>query len=357
MRGMYCEKWLESIDLVIDNCTSLSNLSGKTILVTGATGLICSSIIDIFIRFNQFTDRKIQIIAAGRKEEGIRRRFKEYVDEDYFSFLKYDSTEKNSFNFNCDYIIHGASNAYPDSIYKQPVETMISNINGIKDILDYANISKLEGYPVERVLYISSSEVYGNNNDRNPFVENVYGSVDIMNPRNSYAEAKRASETLCISYVKEYGLDVVTVRPGHIYGPTATKKDNRVSSMWAYEAALGKDIIMKSDGAQLRSYTYCLDCASAIIMVLIKGENGNAYNISNSKSIISIREMAELLAKISGVRIVRETATQSEKKSYNTMSNSSLNSARLEKLGWHGLFNIENGLKDTIDILRYKEGI
>lgn len=355
MKGIYCEKWINSIDLIINGCPELAKLSGKKIFITGATGLICSSVIDILIRFNQFTDRKIQIIAAGRDEDGIRKRFGEYVDKDFFVFYKYDSTKNNILNFNCDYVIHGASNAFPGSIYKQPVETMVSNINGIRELLDYARKSKLESYPIERVLYISSSEVYGNNNDSKPFIENKYGSVDILNLRNSYAEAKRAAETLCVSYVEEYGIDVVTVRPGHIYGPTASKKDNRVSSMWTYDAASGRDIIMKSDGSQLRSYTYCLDCASAIITVLLEGEIGNAYNISNPNSIVSIKEMAEMLARLSGVRLVSGTATNIEKKSYNTMRNSSLDSEKLEKLGWQGLFDLESGLRDTIDILKCKE--
>ena len=116
----------------------------------------------------------------------------------------------------------------------------------------------------------------------------------MLNPRNSYSISKCAAETLCASYYDEYGVDSVIIRPGHIYGPTAQETDNRVSSAWAYCVARGKDIVMKSDGSQIRSYCYCLDSASAILKVMLKGSPVKAYNISNPTSIISIKQMAEV---------------------------------------------------------------
>ena len=139
----------------------------------------------------------------------------------------------------------------------------------------------------------------------------------MLNSRNSYSVGKRAAETLCVSYADEDGVESVIVRPGHIYGPTATRSDNRVSSAWAYDVAEGKDIAMKSDGAQIRSYCYCLDCASAILKVLLRGENCQAYNISNPDSVINIRQMAELLAKSAGVQLKMEFPSEEEKKGFN----------------------------------------
>ena len=142
------------------------------------------------------------------------------------------------------------------------------------------------------------------------------------------------------------------IRPGHIYGPTALESDNRVSSFWAYAVARGEHIVMKSDGSQIRSYCYCLDSASAILKTLVKGEPVRAYNISNPESIISIREMAELLAKSAGVELKMEIPTESEKKAFNPMSNSSLDSTELLELGWRGLFNAERGFDHTVKILK-----
>ena len=154
-----------------------------------------------------------------------------------------------------------------------------------------------------------------------------------------------------MSYAAEYGIDAVIVRPGHIYGPTASPNDSRVSSAFAYNAARGEDIVMKSDGLQLRSWCYCLDCASAILKVLLCGESSNAYNIPGE--ILTIREMSERLAKFGGVRLLREGASPNEMKAFNPMNNSSVNGARLEALGWRNIFDADTGLSHTVEILRH----
>ena len=147
-------------------------------------------------------------------------------------------------------------------------------------------------------------------------------------------------------------MESVIVRPGHIYGPTASPNDNRVASAFAYAAARGEDIVMKSDGAQLRSLCHCLDCASAMLRVLLRGESGRAYNISNPDSVVTIREMAALLAAAGGVRLIREEASAAEKAGFNPMLNSSLDSAGLQSLGWRGRFDAPRGLARTVEILR-----
>ena len=250
------------------------------------------------------------------------------------------------FDEKIDYFIHGASPASPDLFVKTPVDTMLSNIFGLKEILDKAVQCNA------RTLYISSSEVYGKIQTTEPIKENACGSIDILNSRSSYGQSKRAAETLCASYISQYNSDIVIVRPGHIYGPTANRTDNRVSSSFMYDAFDGKDLILKSKGEQLRSYTYCLDCASAILYVLLKGENGQAYNISNPNSICSIADMAKAFAKYSGVNLRFELPAEEEKKAFNPMNNSSLDSTKLEALGWKPAFTKEEGFEHSIKILK-----
>ena len=141
---------------------------------------------------------------------------------------------------------------------------------------------------INRIVYISSSEVYGNKIIEKPRQVNDYSGIDLLNPRNSYSISKCAAETLCASYYQQYGVNSSIIRPGHIYGPTLVENDNRISQEWCINAINNQNIIMKSEGKQVRSYCYCLDCASAILTVLIKGESVKAYNISNPDSIISI---------------------------------------------------------------------
>ena len=336
--------WLNDLDTIVDSLPELDQLAGKTVLITGAAGLICSSVVDVMIRYNETHQQQIKILVAGRSENKIKSRFANFYQKPYLTFVQYDA---NSMCFDCsipvDYIIHGASNASPDLILKEPVETMLSNIGGLKCLLDYARDND-----VKRVLYISSSEVYGNKETEQPYKTEEYGYIDLLNPRNSYSVSKRAAETLCVSYAAEYGVNTVIVRPGHIYGPTASTTDKRVSSLWAYAAARGENIVMKSDGSQMRSYCYCLDCASAILTVLINGESANAYNISNKNSLATIRDIADELAKAGGVEVHYENPSDIEMRSYNLMSISALNAQKLEELGWKAVFDLETGVKRTL---------
>ena len=227
----------------------------------------------------------------------------------------------------------------------------MSNIIGLKALLDLAAENK-----GSRLLFVSSSEVYGNRerfsyDAGGEIAEDEYGYVDILSSRSCYPSGKRAAESLCASYIDEYGVDAVIVRPGYIYGPTINPTDSRASAAFTLDAAAGRDIIMKSKGEQLRSYCYMLDCASALLSVLLSGECGEAYNISNKDSIVTIRDVAECLAKVSGVKVVFEIPTDEEKKSFNPMKNSVLDATKLQNLGWKAHFGLDEGIKRTLRFL------
>lgn len=352
MQATICDNpiWLQDIDLILESYPEIGELAGQSVLITGAGGLICSALTDILIRYNETHQKKIAIHAAARSEERLKNRFGEYFSRDYFFFEQFDA---NSGAFpmkdHADYIIHGAGNASPNKIMKEPVETMLSNFVGLYTLLQFSKDTK-----ARRLLYISSSEVYGQKNTDLPYLENDYGYIDLLKARNSYPIGKRSAETLCSAFSEEYGTEAVIVRPGHIYGPTASRSDNRVSSAWAIMAANGEDIVMKSDGAQIRSYVYCLDCASAILKVLLQGENVHAYNISNPNSVISIREMAEIVARAGNVNLRLEIPTEEERKGFNPMRTSALRSDSLQALGWRGLFDAETGFMHTVQIIKTK---
>lgn len=345
--------YIQDLKFVIRNTKILEQFSGTSILITGATGLICSGVVDLLLFYNELflenetNENPIQLYIAGRNEKKIRKRFSGFADKGYFHFVPYDANKRNAFHFKADYIIHGAGNAYPAVIQEKPVETMLDNFQGLYELLTYA-----KRHRVKNTLFISSSEVYGEKSNTEPFGENEYGFVDILNPRSSYSSGKRAAETLCASFSYERDICTTIIRPGHIYGPTASKADNRVSSMFAFEAAYGNNLILKSEGAQIRSYCYVLDSATSILTVLLCGESGTAYNISNPDSIITIRQIAELYAEHGGVQLMFDLPNDTEKASFNPMSNSSLNSSKLQSLGWKGLFSAETGTEHTVKIIR-----
>lgn len=346
----YSDAYLNDLVTSEKSVPHIEKLSGKRIFITGAGGLICSSIVDFLIALNDERHYGIQVYVAGRDADRINSRFGAYAGHDSFHFAKYDASAEIEGSTPYDYIIHGASNANPGAYQSRPVETMLTNIIGVSNILKYADEHKCG-----RVLYISSSEVYGQKTSREPYRENDYGYLDILNPRACYPSSKRAAETLCASYAKEHGVDFVVVRPGHVYGPTCTKNDNRASSQFPKDVISGKDIIMKTPGTQMRSYCYALDCATAILTVLINGKSGEAYNISNRSSLATIRDIAEAFAEAGNRKVLFEGATEEEKASYNLMDNSSLNAEKLEALGWQGVFDLKTGTARTLVQMKYDQ--
>lgn len=339
----YSNEYWQGIQNVAKQIPHINKLYNSTILITGATGMICSAVAEVLFFLNRENSANIHIVLAGRNKDRLKERFCCFKEEKDYTFFLYDATSTTPLNIKADFIIHGASNADPGKFAKEPVETMLTNIIGLSILLKSA-----KDYNVKRLLYISSSEVYGRKEEKRPYKEDDYGFVDILNPRAAYPSSKRAAETLCSAYNSEYGLETVIVRPGHIYGPTITNTDSRASAQFTRQAKAGENIIMKSAGAQLRSYCYTMDCASAILTVLANGKSGEAYNISNPNSIVSIREMAEAMAKAGKVNIIFENPSDIEKKSYNLMDNSSLLSDKIEKLGWKSIVNLNEGVVSTL---------
>lgn len=340
----FTEEYRKDIERVLRQVPQSNQLANHSLLLTGVTGMIVSTIADVLLWYNRERDAHLTLYFAGRNKERVVNRFPLYQEDVDYSFVYFDATSSDELNLKVDYIINGASHADPKSFVSQPVETMLASLYGVNILL---RMAKEQG--AKRFLQISSSEVYGKKETSEPYGETEYGFVDILNPRACYPSAKRAADTLCVSYAAEYGVDVVMIRPGHIYGPSITLSDSRVSSEFTRLAASGKNLTMKSAGFQMRSYCHTLDCASAILTVLLNGESSTVYNISNKESVVTIREMAEAFAEAGHVKLVIEDATEAEKKGYNLMNNSSLDGTRLEGLGWKALFGMREGAKRTLE--------
>lgn len=338
----YTVNYLQDLHKIQAAVPDYYNLQGKRILITGAGGLICSALVDALLAW----DLDVQVYASGRDEKKLRERFSHWSENRNLTVVRWDAREPLALSQTFDYYIHGASNANPAAYVAQPVQTMLTNFMGMEHILRHA-----QRQGTGRVMYISSSEVYGSKEENAPYREEEYGFVDLLDPRSCYPSSKRASETLCAAYSKQYGVDTVIVRPGHVYGPTATQADNRASSQFPRDVLAGKDILMKSPGAQLRSYCYVLDCVSAMLTVLLQGQRGKAYNISNPNSVVTIRQMAQAFADAAGKRLLFADPSHSEAAGFNRMSHSDLDAAELETLGWKGLFDLNTGVKATLDAM------
>ena len=320
-----------------------SKLCDCNILVTGATGLIGGCLVEVLMSRQ---DKDYHVYASGRNEERAKKRFADFASDPSFHFVKYDVLEPFESDVNYDYIIHAASNASPNFFSTKPVEVIKSNIQGLSNLMEYGL-----NHGMKRMLYVSSGEVYGEGDGR-VFTEDYSGYVNCTSPRSCYPSSKRAAETLCVSYAQEYGTDVVIARPSHTYGPYFTESDNRVYAQFIRNILRGEDIVMKSTGSQFRSWCYVVDCAAAILYILLKGENGQAYNIADASSNISIKELAEMIAEIGGRKVVMDLPTDTEKAGYNVVTKSVFSTEKLEGLGWMAIDSMYNNMLKTLNKAR-----
>lgn len=321
---------------------SWRRLSGANILVTGSTGLIGGCLVETLM---MNPNRDYHVYASGRNEERARQRFKDFADNEAFHFVKYDVLKPLESDVNFDFIIHAASNGSPNFFAQKPVEVMKANLLGVANLMEYGLTHRMK-----RLLYVSSGEVYGEGDGR-VFTEDYSGYVDCTKPRSCYPSSKRAAETLCVSYAIEYGADVVIARPCHVYGPYFTDQDNRVYAQFIRNVLSGDNIVMKSTGEQFRSWCYVVDCVSALLHILLKGECGEAYNIADAQSNVSIRELAEIVATIGGKRVVVDVPNADEKRGFNSVMKSVFSTEKLEELGWISKTLIKQGMTKTIEEL------
>lgn len=321
-----------------------NELSGCNILITGATGLIGGCLVETLM-LNPKKD--YNVYASGRNEERARCRFKNFFNDKSFHFVRHDVLCPLECNIRFDYIIHAASNASPNFFAQKPVKVIKSNIYGVANLIEYGL-----HHGMRRFLYISSGEIYGEGDGR-VFTEDYSGFVDITSPRSCYPSSKRATETMCVSYVAEYGADVVIARPCHTYGPYFTEQDNRVYAQFIRNVLRGENIVMKSTGEQFRSWCYVVDCVSALLYILLKGENCQAYNIADDASNVTIKELADIIAGICGKKVIINLPDFGEKKGFNVVKKSLLSTGKLESLGWIPLSGtIVQKMKTTINELR-----
>ena len=315
-------------------------LSGCNILVTGATGLIGGCLVNILM---SQTPPNYHIYAMGRNKQRMDTLSDKYDYAKNFHSIIGDVTKPLSSNIPFHYIVHAASGAAPSEFTNHPVEVMKANLLGVSNLLEYGLYHQMR-----RFLYVSSGEVYGEGDGR-IFTEDYSGYVNPTSPRSCYPSSKRAAETLCVSYAAEYSADVVIARPCHVYGPHFTEQDNRVYAQFIRNVLHGEDIVMKSTGTQYRSWCYVVDCASALLYILLKGESGHAYNIADRLSNITIKELADMIAGLEKKNVIIDVASSEERKGYNPVKKSVFSTQKLEKLGWQIEGNMLLKMQHTMD--------
>lgn len=343
--------YLDDVHTVCNLDLPWEKLYKKSIMLSGATGLIGSFLIDVLLEKNAIADLNCMLYAIGRSYKKAESRFGKYVKDKYFTFITHDVSNPLSLGNvdNVDYVLHLASNTHPLLYSTDPIGTIKTNIIGLQNLLDFA-----VKHCSRRFLFASSNEIYGENRgDIELFDESYCGYIDCNTLRAAYPESKRCGEALCQAYKAQKNLDVVVARLTRSYGPTMEMSNTRALSQFIRRSVAGEDIVLKSAGTQYYSYTYVADAVSGLLWILLTGENGAAYNIADEQSDIMLKDLAEIVAGINGEKVVFEIPNVVEAMGYSKATKARLNAQKLRELGWKPKYDIKAGLKRTINILNY----
>lgn len=331
----------EDIELLVKNLCFSDILKESCILVSGATGLIGSTLVKCLLELKvnlnitiPVRDRNKAISIYGEDSERIN-----IVECDLMDYC-------SSINDSFDYIIHCASPTAGKYMNEHPVETYELAVESTRALLRYACNHKVKG-----IVYVSSLEYYGQNFDDRIIAEDFQGYLDATSTRSSYPMGKRAAEYLCVAYAKEYGVPVKIARLTQTFGAGVAVDDGRVFAQFARSIIAGDDIVMHTKGESAKPYCYTTDCISAILTILLKGSNGEAYNVANQDTYISIREMAEFLRDNfnPNINVIIEDHPEM---GYAPVTKLHLSSEKLMSLGWAPLYDLKEMFGRLIEGLK-----
>lgn len=351
MKLIEIPKYLDSLRSLHQGFPYWEQLDGKTLFISGISGMLGSFLADaIMLRNESLPQEKwCRIIGAGRNKAAAEARFERWMNSGAFAFITHDiSVPLEDFPYEPDYWIHAASTTHPIAYASEPINTILANVLGTRNLLDTA--ARKKGC---RFLLLSSVEIYGENRGDTEYFEETYcGYLNSNTLRAGYPEAKRVSEALCQAYIAQKSVDAVIIRLPRCYGPTMKMDDSKAIAQFIKKAVNGEDIVLKSAGTQLYSYAHVRDAVLGILWVLCAGKCGQAYNLGDERSDITLKALAETAAQYAGTNVIFELPDDTEKKGYSTASKALLNAEKLKKLGWTARYDIASGIKETIGILR-----
>lgn len=341
--------YIDDVQYVARRDLPWEKLNGKSLMLSGATGLLGSFLVDVVMEKNISEDLNCTVYALARNEEKAKQRFSKILSDSRLVFIPYDiklPLVRDDIG-TVDYVLHLASNTHPLQYSTDPIGTITTNIIGLQNMLDFA-----VAHHTARFAFASSNEIYGENRgDVELFDEGYCGYIDSNTLRAGYPESKRCGEALCQAYKSQKGLEIVVPRFTRSYGPTMLLTDTKAISQFLRKGINGEDIILKSQGTQYYSYTYIADAISGLLTVILRGDNGEAYNIADERSNITLRDLAQIIAEHAGKQVVFEIPDEIEAAGYSKATKALLDGSKLKELGWQPLYNIEEGINRTMTVL------
>ncbi|MGH9685843.1 MAG: NAD-dependent epimerase/dehydratase family protein [Candidatus Acidiferrales bacterium] len=272
-------------------------LRGATLLVTGASGFLCSYFVDTVATLNDLgLDPPCHVIAVDNLRTGVPERLAHLEGRNDVSFVRHDVTLPLAIDRHVDWIIHGASVASPTFYRRYPLDTIDVNVTGTRLMLELSRKDCIKS-----LLYLSTSEIYGDPEPAFiPTPEHYRGYVSCTGPRACYDESKRLAETLCLNYYRLFSVPVKIVRPFNVYGPGQPLGDGRIIPD-LMKATLRRDPIeLFSDGRATRAFCYVSDAIAAMWHVLLSDANGEVFNVGNDQEETSISALADKMCMIAG---------------------------------------------------------
>lgn len=330
-----------------DTFTLRDSFRGRQIIVTGATGLLGACTVRCLLALNERHRLGLRVIAAVRNREKAQALFG--PESDTLTFLLHDFAADEPFGegMAADYLLHFASPTASRYFVEHPAETLLTGIRGARQVLDYARRARLGG-----MVYVSSLEVYGTVlDDSRPLTEEQQGYLDPMDARSSYPMGKRAAECLCHAYAREHGVSVCVARLAQTFGAGVSPTDNRVFAQFARNIIHKEDIVLHSRGELSRCYCYTTDAVSALLHLLVHGRAGEAYNVADEESYISVIDMARMLC--------REFAPGSQPvvklqdgMGYSPVTKLRLSAGKMRQTGWKPRYDLRTMFERLIESMR-----
>lgn len=325
-----------------------SFLTAAKILISGGSGMLGSYMVKTFLTLNDIYSLGLNVFCIARSTDSVQSRLSDFITHPSLSVFIHDVSAPFPVDIpGADIIIHSASQASPKYYGIDPVGTLMANTAGTASMLKHAVAHKSN-----RFMFFSSGEVYGlPSNPGLPVTESDYGFVDPMQVRSCYAESKRMGETMCVSWAHQFGLHASVVRPFHTYGPGMALNDGRVFADFVADVVRGQDIILKSDGLAKRPLCYIADATLGFLTVLLNGKSGEAYNVANPNTEISIRDLAYTLAGLfpdRGIGVGFDVKPQDGSYMKSPIQQSCPSISKIAELGWSPHIGIEEGFGRTI---------
>ena len=335
MRYLDCKIIIEDLRRMSEARLPWRELEGKTVLVTGATGMLASYVTWLLLYLHEHAGINVSVIALCRNRQRAEQYFGPYEGKPYFQLLIQDVCNLSlgpgpvigsashllsptAYEGKADYVFHLAGNASPYFINSDPVGIMKCNLLGTINVLEYA---------------------------RELLDEQAYGTLDPLDDRSCYPESKRAAETLLKSYFLQYGVNFNTIRIAHSYGPTMKlENDGRVMADLMDDVVAGRDIVLKSSGEAIRAFLYVTDAVVGMFTVLFHGEPAKAYNLANETEPVSIKDLAHMLAALRADKNIQVVISEGDQKGYCAYRRTALDTSALEQLGWSPQISLHEAL-------------